>query len=288
MLDFYKLVLALINNSQPDYLANLFTTSYFEDELNFENLVNIHHNQQELINYLTRLINELIKVKTNKTWEEYIHELKLKPVLSVLWELRVMLKPWKNYPHASLSDEESERKIIFYKKNLDLLFEKLTTSGDVNYLTLHRIEEYLRIMIFTKQDSRKRAAEITEDVRIVCMTIHKAKGLEFHTVIMPYNEKNIRKEQILSITEVLVLDNNKIGFTIKLQDDPGERNFSRDNYLVNDYFTNELVDETALRVDEETRILYVALTRAIKRFVYFEKDSNSNLNWQQLIGRGGN
>ena len=45
--------------------------------------------------------------------------------------------------------------------------------------------------------------------------------------------------------------------------------------------------ETEERSREETRVLYVAMTRAIRSFSWIEVANNRTMNWQNLIEKGG-
>ena len=54
--------------------------------------------------------------------------------------------------------------------------------------------------------------------------------------------------------------------------------------MKNAYFETENIDDREYRLKEETRILYVALTRAIKNLVIFEYDKNKNKeSWQNYL-----
>ena len=56
-----------------------------------------------------------------------------------------------------------------------------------------------------------------------------------------------------------------------------------ERHLQNNYYKEERKTEVEDRKREETRILYVAMTRAIKKFVYFEKKDVKDITWQSLI-----
>ena len=53
------------------------------------------------------------------------------------------------------------------------------------------------------------------------------------------------------------------------------------NPLTNEYFSSD--DEIEEKTMEETRNLYVALTRAINKFVWFKELGNSEMNWGHLL-----
>ena len=66
-----------------------------------------------------------------------------------------------------------------------------------------------------------------------------------------------------------------IGYQMKIEND-------RQNVVFqNDYFDEDL--EKNERMREEARILYVAMTRAIRSFSWIALDNKNGNNWQNLI-----
>ena len=104
------------------------------------------------------------------------------------------------------------------------------------------------------------------------MTVHKSKGLEYGSVILPYCSAaiNIMKR---SDTNVSVVNENgiKVGYQIKTDDD----------IYQNNYFDESM--EKSERMREETRILYVAMTRAIRTFSWISLNGKKSKCWQNLI-----
>lgn len=284
-IDFYKLVLALLHSNSPEHMINLWTTSYVNTSLSKADIQDRSGNERELIHYLT----ELNPPFSFEKWKTYREQLKLSPVLSVLWQIRVDSEPWKKYARALVDDPEEQLHLeLFYRRNLDLIFEKLIDLGDTDHLTLNKIENFLHYMIVSQKDSESR--EIIDDSlssRVICTTVHKSKGLEYYSVLVPFNDREIEKERSFSDTELLVLPSNegiKIGYSIKKED--GES--FKDKFIKNTYYEAEELKEAEQKKLEETRILYVALTRAIQRFIYFTKeDIKVNLCWGNLIDAGG-
>ena len=199
----------------------------------------------------------------NMCWNELVFEVQSKPVLMVLRKIYEASKPWKTYS----SDETKQQ---YYRTNYDLIFEDLSKEGKYSYLTLESINESLHILINT--GSEKTSRSVTDDgdyVRIVCTTVHKSKGLEYDTVIMPFTTDSIDKMRRngLDITYV----GGKVGYCFSVN---GEA-------ITNEYFyTNDEIKEIEM---EESRILYVALTRAINKFVWFNKIDSSGNTWGKLL-----
>lgn len=105
---------------------------------------------------------------------------KVQPILMLLRSIYEGCQPWYQY-----SDIDSEQR--FYKANYELVLEKIIKTYSVDYLTLNVIEHSMHINIMTKQEELARNIEVeTDDIRVICTTVHKAKGLEYGCVIMPY------------------------------------------------------------------------------------------------------
>lgn len=101
-------------------------------------------------------------------------------------------------------------------------------------------------------DSRDLTAE-TEDIPIQCVTVHKAKGLEYGHVILPFCSFPIDyiKRSQLHISTEKADGRLKIGYS--------------------------------LTAGDEARVLYVAMTRAIRSFSWIDLQGRRGLSWQSLI-----
>lgn len=106
-------------------------------------------------------------------------------------------------------------------------------------------------------------------VRVVCTTVHKSKGLEYDMVIMPITTDSIDKMRRNGL-DVTYVD-GKVGYCLSVD---GES-------ISNEYFyTEDEIDEIE---KEESRILYVALTRAINKFCWFDKVDSRGNTWGKLL-----
>lgn len=108
-----------------------------------------------------------------------------RPVLVVLRDIYEHSKPWITY--LSKQDYQLE-----YRTNYECLLEKVTRKYACEYLTINMIEEFLKINITTYQEEASRKKEQdSNNITIICTTIHKSKGLEYGTVILPYTADDI-------------------------------------------------------------------------------------------------
>jgi DNA helicase-2/ATP-dependent DNA helicase PcrA len=285
-IDLYKLMLALQNNKNPVYLYNLFTTSYVSESLPKLMIYKCKGKKEKLLKWFNTS-------KVLERWDEYVSEIKREPAMKVIKSIINDVKPWINYAGEAELDEEKRRRQVYYKRNLEEVLEKLISMTNTDYLSINKIQKTLEIMILTKQDEEQREydSDYNKDEKIVCMTIHKAKGLEFHTVIMPYCQAELAGERKTGYVDLIVEGETEQGKDIKynIGYKLTFRKAKRSGSVItkNNYYDNYLENERFYRKQEETRLLYVAMTRAIKRFFYFhQRKCREQDNWQALISKG--
>ena len=202
--------------------------------------------------------------RLERSWSQLISEVQTRPVLMMLRIIYENLQPWLNY-----SVDENARQ--FYRNNYDLVFESLSDDDRDNYITLESINESLHINIETGTEMKSKGMDTEmSGVKIICQTVHKAKGLEYGTVIMPVMDFPFGR--IGSNTVIVSIEEDKIGYMIT----------HPDVCLHNNYF-NETIENNE-SIMEETRILYVAMTRAINNFIYFTTSDVKENTWGYIIG----
>lgn len=260
-IDLCKLTAALTNPRNPAYLFDLLLSNNVNINFPMEKLVNMSENEK--VEYLVHCLNEFYQNTLNLTWNELVFEVQSKPVLMVLRKIYESSKPWKKY-------SSHEAKQLYYRTNYDLVFEDLSKEGKYNYLTLESINETLHILINMGSERVSRSTTDEGDyVRVICTTVHKSKGLEYDTVIMPIttNAIDVMKRNGLDITYV----DGKVGYCFSIDG----------KSMTNEYFyTEDEINEIEM---EESRILYVALTRAINKFCWFNKIDINRNTWGKLL-----
>ena len=260
-IDLCKLTAALSNSRNPIYLFDLLLSNNANIKFPVEKLIKM--DEEEKLGYLINCLDEFYKSILNISWNELVYEVQSKPVLMVLRKIYEASKPWKTYS----SDENKQQ---YYRINYDLVFEDLSKEGKYSYMTLDSINESLHILINTGSERVSRSvADDGDYVRVICTTVHKSKGLEYDTVIMPFTTDSIDKmhRNGLDITYV----DGKVGYCFSIN---GES-------MTNEYFyTNDEIKEIEM---EESRILYVALTRAINKFIWFNKTDSNGTTWGKLL-----
>ena len=108
--------------------------------------------------------------------------------------------------------------------------------------------------------------------------VHKAKGLEYGAVILPYCSYAIdRMKRTDMNVSVFSGEAIRVGYQIKFDIDHAKATYQ------NDIFDEGM--EKNERMREEARILYVAMTRAISSFSWISLEGRHGNCWQSLIWR---
>ena len=272
-IDLYKLLMALRYNQSSAYLYNLYTTSFVHEELPKKFLFDMGEE---------KLVKHFYSNPPIPDWAKYLKDLRTEPILKVLQTIIQNEKPWDVFAAKTASSrEEQDKSRVYYANNLDQLFENLLAIANTDYLTLNHLTDYLDLMIMTRQeeDAREPYGTDATDGMLLCTTVHKAKGAEYDTVILPFCNFDITGEKDRGFVD-LIYEDNKVGYRIL---DPDKK-----EAYTNDIYTEFLKDEAINRQHEETRILYVALTRA-KRAIYCitpVKDRTKGATWSTKLKEG--
>lgn len=236
IIDTYKILNAIINKGKIEKEELKFTDyykAYISTKANFDDL-----------------LNEL-----NVTIRENL----ISNFLDILYKKSGILKYYKYF--------KNYQAIANLQKLQNISREKMYEEGvqPVDFL------QYLDIMISTNQEEDE--AEILKNDReegaVSIYSIHKAKGLDFKIVIIPDFDLNLNrpgtKPKIISTFEK---DKIMLGFnSYQLFVDDNDKKHKDPVYerLLKDY--------TLANLEEEIRILYVAMTRARHLLIFANKDS---------------
>lgn len=284
-LDMLTLINALVNYDQAEYLYNLAVSNFFNLDIPKSNLFEIRMkirtggwrakaDEHEQVNYLIKCLNPLLSNTEDpeKSWELIIESLRTKPILQAIRSIYARLEPWKNYAPDDITKQH------YYQLNVDLLFEQLINACNVDRLTINTLREQLYNSIIAQVSVDSRIPSENSDAdSIQCITVHKSKGLEYGHVIMPFCSAPIDRIKPSQLHVSIAKENKQyhIGYSLSI----GETGSTVQNL----YFDN--VVEKAEKSREETRILYVAMTRAIRSFSWIELEGKNALSWQNLISK---
>ena len=286
-LDMLTLANALLHYDEADYLYSFVSSNFIGGSVSKGQLFMQREKDnkntwkktkaQEITQAKTLVdaINRELSVADGDTWKDWnkiVLKLRTMPVLQVLRKLYQILKPWVNY------GKDNIRKRSSYKLNVELLFEELIRSVNADSVSINSLVDVLKANIVSQKNVDSREIENTEsdEVIIRCVSVHKAKGLEYGAVILPYCSYAIdRMKRTDMNVSVFSGENVRIGYQIKFDVDHMKATYQ------NDIFDEGI--EKNERMREEARILYVAMTRAMSSFSWIALEGRQGNCWQNLI-----
>lgn len=260
--DLCRLTSALCNPYNPTYLYDLIHSRNVNVIFDIRSILGKTAEEKTaiFIDCLDKFYNAVMR----KTWKQLIRDIQNEPVLKTLRLIYESTKPWKAFSPSNENMQE------YYRTNYELVFEELSKMNKKSYLTLDSINESLHINIMTGTEAKSIEHDIdTDNVRVICLTVHKSKGLEYGTVIMPSTDEEIDKPHKNGL-EVSYID-GKIGYCLFT---------SGEQYYNSSYESKTEIKEMMM---EESRILYVAMTRAIDNFIWFFNLDAKGKNWGEML-----
>lgn len=260
--DLCRLTSALCNPYNPTYLYDLIHSRNVNVIFDIRSIIGKTAEEKAAI--FIDCLDKFYSAVMGKTWEQLIRDIQNEPVLKTLRLIYEATKPWKAF---SPSDEYMQE---YYRTNYELVFEELSEMNKKSYLTLDSINESLHINIMTGTEAKSKELDIdTDNVRVICLTVHKSKGLEYGTVIMSATDEEIDKPHKNGL-EVSYID-DKIGYCLSA---------NGVQYYNSFYESKTEIKEMMM---EESRILYVAMTRAIDNFIWFSNLDAKGENWGKML-----
>ena len=266
--DLYKLILAITHPRNKMHLTNLIESNYINASIDFYKLSGKKDNEK--LEELIKILNEYFTMCLGKSWSELLMDFETRPSLVVIREIYEATKPWKGY-----KDIDDQRE---YMMNFELLLEKMTNKSSHEFITVNHIYESLKINITTdREEQSRRIKKDNNKIEVICTTIHKSKGLEYGTIILPFMDEDISNIR-------------KGGLNINIQNDTITYSLAtkRNQIEFSEKFNSELEEKE--KIAEEIRVLYVAMTRAIKNLVWFNNIDSCKLecwkNYMEVIENG--
>lgn len=261
-MDLYKLVLAITHPCNKVYLTNLLRSSYVSMDVNLAKISG--YTDTNKTEELNRLLDEYFMLYFGKSWKQIVADFETRPVLVVLRDLYEATKPWTHY-HGEDAKKE-------YRENFECLMEKITRRYSREYLTINKISDFLKINITTYQEEASRIkANESNEIQLICTTIHRSKGLEYGTVILPFTNEDNSNITIGGLNVNII--GGKVSYSFSLDKKRSDYSSGFDEKA-----------EIREKMCEESRILYVALTRAIRNVVWLKDvDTDIGNSWGQCL-----
>jgi ATP-dependent exoDNAse (exonuclease V) beta subunit len=280
VLDFCAMTEAYLYENEPMYLYNYILSSYGSGQVDYVRLSDCDGDKAKVL--------EVLSAQIDKKWNDYLLNLRNKPVMSVLREIVSYTNPVENYCirkkeqliQSHYPEEEANQQAVIdtiqYEANLKKLLQELTDQFSGDFSSLLDICSYLRIKIMTDGDEEPAEIENIDEIDYVeGLTVHSAKGLEFENVLIPFmNDKfysAFRSEILLSG------DKTRVGWVYR----------ENEREIKNAQYDSLIIEERDEVAKDETRLLYVAMTRAIYGLYCFVERKrqweNTPSSWAELL-----
>lgn len=272
---FKALLDGLLYPNEPKFLINALETPYFGYLIPYQLLIQFSGDKDKIIKFINEYIGE--------DFSKYVDELRNLSIMTIIQSIikekqlftRVKIYFEKANIEEEMPEEDVKLQVIKYEKNLQHLMTIIEQNFSSDNLTLYSLNKWLSLQISTNRSENEPIVE-QDVVQVEITTVHRAKGLEYHTVFIPETTNPFDAvKPMFYLEDNTTTKNRKFGWNIS------ERNNS------NFYDLKKLEDEELEK--EETRLLYVALTRAMER-LYIAMPNPEQIKphtWAKLLSVGG-
>uniref|UniRef100_Q027X4 DNA 3'-5' helicase n=1 Tax=Solibacter usitatus (strain Ellin6076) TaxID=234267 RepID=Q027X4_SOLUE len=279
--DLLALITAFLHPGDSVALLNLAATAYSEVHIPWPLL--LRHKGDG-----AALRSAMENHQLTEHWAGLVETSRSEPVLSLLRSAIEHLEPSRRIrdrereriaaEHSDWNEAEVLREAnqagIRYQLDLDRLVELMHKTFNENFASLYSVQEWLTVQRSVNREQER--LDLPDEVlpAVLCTTVHASKGAEFHTVILPFTHRPFRFDRSeLLLTQVA----NRWRAAWRLMVD-------EDSVITNSLYASSNQDEALEVRREETRLLYVAMTRCQRRlWICAFENSLATENWGDLL-----
>lgn len=277
VLDFHAFLGCLLYPRETHRLWNILQTPYCTVVPDIQKILKFNGDETKVRSYLRSLL-------TDESWLNFEAEARYRAFFPMLEEMMVRLNPvgqYKSYLNSTEIDKDEQKYLLdSYQINLNKLMQIVYERFTGDYASLLTVYQFIDLMVQTNSDEDvlyPDVSEVSQRTNIEAMTVHKSKGLEFETVIIPYTQfdfsRNLidREESTASVEVITAVEDGclKVGWS-------RGRN-------QNDYFTENIEKELHAVRRDEARLAYVAATRAKRRLVVMLPAEPQENSWAEYL-----
>ncbi|GIO91419.1 UvrD-helicase domain-containing protein [Paenibacillus lactis] len=291
VLHFKALVEGLLYPDEPKYLINGLRSPYFGCVIPYQVLIPFEGHKERLVKFIHECTNNELK--------EYARCLRtLAPMTLIQTIIRkneffkrlpdfIKQHLMEAIPEQEITQATIDLAVQKYEKNLQHLMILIERNFSSQLVTLPILREWLQLQISTNRTENEPVLEQNK-AKVEITTVHRSKGLEYHTVFIP-----ITRPPFNTIQQLFFLEENseeskragyrKVGWSVNVNESGNTAEYC------NSHFGNLKQYENEEQLKEETRLLYVALTRAKQR-VYIAMPKRTKIkdnSWANILGHGG-
>lgn len=286
--DIAALLRALLYPEDTRAVFNFLMSSYAAVQPDIDK-IRMYAGQEEA---LSKYLGEVAEASH---WQEILHASRRKSFFQLIRKIIQFCKPAVRFRdlrrqelQGCYKDAELNKQIDIdtksYELNLNKLLKLFYDSFRQDFASLLSVYDFLIL----KQNTERKEDELTaqpDGDYVLSMTVHKSKGLEYDTVIIPMTTKPFYNNPEEN-------DNPRDGFEFLLSRTTpykfGWRMMLHGTTYKNSVFEEELVNDIYDNAKEEARILYVALTRVKNKLYYFIPQKIPKNTWAELLSYGNN
>lgn len=274
--DFHAVLGALLYPEDTGRLYNLLLTPYCRTLPDTASLEVCHGKEQELLRYFQQVLGK-------ENWPVIQKSLRTEPFFTVLQDI-LAREPLKIYQervrdefklYQVSGDPAMDTKL--YQLNLNKLMQILYEKFTGEFASVLDVYNFLDNKLQTNRDEDMIYPEDSHAAYTVeAMTVHKAKGLEFDTVILPFVDGMFFQESQRQLITDKKSHPVRAGWSFPV------------NHTIGEYFANGWYDELKGSEDaavrrEEARLLYVALTRTMRHLFVLERKGAFEDTWGSYL-----
>lgn len=271
----FKAILeALLYPNEPKFFITGMQTPYFRLLFQPQDFMKYNGNKDKL--------NDALQPFKETHLLKYIKQLRENSVMAVIQMIitdNAVLEHIQHYfEQLEFNEEQSQLEALRYIANLQHLMTLIERHFNQQNVSLHTLSSWITLMMNTNRSENEPVLENTQ-AHVTISTVHRAKGLEFDTVILPITDSpyDSVKAQFHLEDEAEAGEKRRIGWTLA-----SAPNMKIVHYE-NEHFATLNKVEAVEQQKEEVRLLYVALTRAEQKvIVILPKDALQN-TWAQLL-----
>lgn len=290
--DFYMMVSSFMFCDEPKYIFNYLLTPYAGEiePIDINAMERLSGDYDNLVDYMDHFLDQT-------SWKKYHKQLRLKPVMSVFKDMMDEESIVDNFIALNKAKRQAEgweearinadtfTRARQYQANLEKLMEVLQNNLGGDKVSLYDVYNFLKLNVATNRSEGEAKVQSKDDyTSVLCMTVHKSKGLEFDTVIVPFTAENFGS---WAQTELLVDPiEKKVGWYYTGDKEKLKRRYKYPP-MKSTYYDEIQANEAESGRLEGVRVLYVGMTRAIDTLICIIEESKNPMSWAKLIEEVG-
>lgn len=280
--DFYAFLSSFVYPNDTVHLFNYLRSPYYSgsETIRIDELTELEGDPSRIIEHLNKIVDL-------SQWHEYEYAFRDRPVLSVITQAVESIdvvgnhciranKRIMNDPEIRFKQDAIKRDVTEYRLNLDKLLVKLQEKISRDNTTIYEICDFLENAIATNRDEDVETdPESIRSNPVQCLTVHKAKGLEYDTVIIPFTSYNFDSHK----DKVIVSETNKTVW--KMEKSSQQKSFESRGYQ------DAIIGESDKILSDACHLLYVAMTRARRNLIIYldESKTDTPVTWSWMLAQ---